>query len=215
MTTLSKMLLTRGFRTALVSLTGLLLVASSFVTGSTTTPAHAGPATGPIYEITMFRGNLNRYREGLNLSRLAGEDELETAAKWMSQDVYTTCLAGGRMQTPRCGGNPNVHPNVHDDSLGRDIPTRVRALGYPNGAMAEIITLGSPGYRDSWDQALNWFKGSPTHDAIMRDPKWRSVEVSQTCGAQGCVWVAVFGDVDTADRGISKLGKVTVPPATR
>jgi uncharacterized protein YkwD len=83
---------------------------------------------------------INEYRQQNDLGPLSLSPTLTDAADWFAHDTYS---------------------GTHTDSLGRGITERVQSFGYSDWA-TEVIFNGSDG---SAQTALNWWKGSSSHNA--------------------------------------------------
>ena len=127
---------------------------------------------------------INAYRASKGVPAVAPSDALRRPAMWASLD---SVVALGK---PAPG---------HIDSRGMDIPTRVQYCSGYTGRVYEI-NFGQTGgsYGNSVGPAMDFWKNSPTHNAIMLDP-------GNTTAAAGLayngvdaevlyVWTVVFGD---------------------
>ena len=205
-------------RAATIGVTAIALLASSLF-GFAPSPVQAAqapeavaaatarPAAGSDAETAAFLGRLNTYRSQNGLGPVALDQILQTAADWMSQDVLGHCLAKGYYGAP-CDDN---RADVHHDSLGRYIPARLQAFGYPASASTgEITFMGTPGYADTADQAFTWWRNSPPHNAQMLTSGYSAVGISRACSGAGCVWVTDFGSQVVKAGGAGNPG----PPST-
>jgi uncharacterized protein YkwD len=122
-------------------------------------------------EEQSFLDLLNAYRQDNGLPPLAVSDSLNRAAAWMANDMY------------------QHHYVSHTDSAGRNAGARVLDCGYHTGA-AEIIAVG----KLDPAAALEAFKGSPPHHAIMVDDWYKAAGVGLLRTPDGgAYWVVDLG----------------------
>lgn len=165
-------------RTALLA--GILALAAAVPALSTPAPGRAlGPCDVPDTaldaEEQAFLQLLNDYRAASGLQPVAVDTALVRAATWMSIDLSS------RAQFD------------HTDSLGRSPWARMADCGVarPGG---ENIAAGGP--LATAAAVFAAWKGSPGHDAIMRDPAFTLVGVARHVapGSQyGVYWTLTFG----------------------
>ncbi|WP_322796036.1 CAP domain-containing protein [Tepidiforma sp.] len=126
-------------------------------------------------EEQAFLRLLNDYRASLGLRSVALDPALTRGAAWMAIDLADRQALD------------------HTDSLGRSPWTRLADCGAsrPGG---ENLAAGGP--LASAPAVLNAWKGSPAHDAIMRDPDFTTVGVARYTAERsryGLYWVLTFG----------------------
>jgi uncharacterized protein YkwD len=122
-------------------------------------------------EEQAFLDSLNAYRQSLGVPPLSPSASLNRAAAWMALDMFE-------------------HQYVaHTDSAGRNAGERVLDCGYHTGA-AEIIAVGNLDAAD----ALEGYKGSPSHHATMIDNWYLAAGVGMFRAADGLTyWVVDLG----------------------
>ncbi len=104
---------------------------------------------------------VNEYRSQNNAGPLAFNDLLNRAASWMSND-----LAAGNRQG-------------HTDSLGRSIAPRFKDCGYTAYQnIGENLFYGS----SSPQEAISWWKNSPSHNETMLNPIFTEVGIAEKGG---------------------------------
>lgn len=170
------------FRRQLLARAGALalLLGLSLVPGPAPALA-AGPCDVPDTvaaldaEEQTFLRLLNDYRASLGLGPVAPDPALTRGAAWMAIDL------AGRQALD------------HTDSLGRNPWTRLGDCGAsrPGG---ENLAAGSP--LAPPPAVLNAWKGSPGHDAVMREPSFTTVGVARHYAGgsrYGWYWVLTFG----------------------
>lgn len=214
-TALARLARVVGVSTVALSLAFTLSAAPSSAAPAPTAVGTAAPAVGarPVtaadQEALQFLSKLNDYRKANGLGAVALDSVLQGGSDWMSQDVMTHCLAKGLYSAPCDDGRATVHI----DSQGRGIDTRLHAFGYPAAAsIGEITFMGSPGFADSSDSALTWWKNSPPHNAQMLTPGYTAVGISRLCTGAGCVWVTNFGSQLVKATGTTAPPPVVTPP---
>lgn len=119
---------------------------------------------------------INMYRARHGLPQLRVNRKLTRAAEWMARDM-------GRHR--RFG---------HIDSRGRDPFARIAAFGYPtrNTWRGENLAAG----RASAGSAFQQWRHSPSHDANMRDRRFRAIGVARVRvpgSPYGWYWATTFG----------------------
>lgn len=117
---------------------------------------------------------INEYRQESGLPPLGLNDELMAAAEWMSDDMATKDYFS------------------HTDSLGRTPKQRMVANGYvQNTRTGENLISGV----ETAQIALDMWKRSPGHDAIMLGPFW-AIGIARAYdedSAYGWYWTVDFG----------------------
>ncbi|MGH3751166.1 MAG: CAP domain-containing protein [Pseudonocardiaceae bacterium] len=84
-------------------------------------------------------------------------------------------------------------PSNHIDSLGRDIPTRLRQCGYTGYRRASEVNYYGWGGRGSGAAAVAWWKNSPPHRAALLNPRVTAIGIARA--ATGKVhWTVNMGD---------------------
>ncbi|HET9476588.1 MAG TPA: CAP domain-containing protein [Dehalococcoidia bacterium] len=135
-------------------------------------PRHAAALDG---EETAFLGLINQYRAANGLGGLSLNETLNTAARWMSDDMATKNYFS------------------HTDSLGRDPPTRMSAFGYTyNTWKGENLAAGVDGAQ----AAFNLWKSSPGHNANMLNANFNVIGVARSYNggsSYGWYWTTDFG----------------------
>ena len=155
---------------------GLLLLAVTLVLACVLLAPANGSAAGDLdAEEQQFIQLLNAYRKEAGAAPLTQEGHLTEAASWMAADM---------------GANNYFS---HTDSLGRDMVTRLAAFGYGyNTYRGEILAAAAP----TAQIALDAFKGSPPHDALMKSQVYVVVGVGRFYApgsAYGWYWAVEFG----------------------
>lgn len=152
--------------------------------GGTPAPGPAKQCTVSAADVAMdatetgMANQINAYRATKGLPALRVDATLARPAAWASND------------SAKRGTSP---PN-HIDTLGRDIPTRVRDCGHPTfGWISEINYYGS-GTGGSAAAALAWWKQSPGHNALLLDPKVKVFGIAKASGATNQHWTINFAD---------------------
>lgn len=86
-------------------------------------------------------------------------------------------------------------PSNHIDSLGRDIPTRLRQCdytGYRRASEINYYSWGSRG-RGSGAAAVAWWKNSPPHRAAMLNPRVTEIGIARA-STNKVHWTVNMGD---------------------
>ncbi|MEK6206214.1 MAG: CAP domain-containing protein [Chloroflexota bacterium] len=140
---------------------------------------------------------INVFRAARGLSTLAVSDKLTAAAKWMSVDM----------------GSRNYF--AHTSLDGRSPTQRMADAGYPAFGTWTGEDLAA-GYT-STAEVLNGWINSPTHYAVLVNPKYQAIGVgrSYTTGSTyGWYWAADFGGVVDVARA-APVSRAAVTPTTR
>ena len=136
-----------------------------------------------VQEQKMFNA-INAYRASKGVAALVPSDALRRPAMWASLD---SVVALGK---PAPG---------HIDSRGMNIPQRAQFCSGYTGRIYEI-NYGQTGgsYDNSVQPALDWWKQSPTHNAIILDPGNTTAAVALAYNGVHAeilyVWTIDFGD---------------------
>lgn len=109
---------------------------------------------------------VNQYRQQNGLSPLVQQVDLNRAAAWFSNDLYTNDTRG------------------HVDSLGRDPSKRTSDCGYAYPNSVGENTGGA----NSVNAMLEWWKGSTGHNQQLLKSTYKTIGVGNT----GNRWVLVF-----------------------
>lgn len=121
---------------------------------------------------------INVFRAARGLSTLAVSDKLTAAAKWMSVDM----------------GSRNYF--AHTSLDGRSPTQRMADAGYPAFGTWTGEDLAA-GYTSTAD-VLNGWINSPTHYAVLVNPKYQAIGVGRTYAGGstfGWYWTADFGGI--------------------
>jgi uncharacterized protein YkwD len=127
---------------------------------------------------------INAYRASNGVAALAPSDALRRPAMWASLDSVSTL--------------GKAAPG-HIDSRGMNMQQRVQHCSGYTGRLAEINYEHRGGsYGNSVQPALDWWKQSPTHNAIILDPNYTTAAVGLAYNGVDAeilyVWTVVFGD---------------------
>lgn len=174
---------------AALSLTPLLFTAPTAAAPEDC--AYMGYGSGPDtlglqfdpQEQKMFDA-INQYRAENGVPPLVPSDTLRRAAMWTALDSVTAL------------GRPSP---THVDSRGMDMVQRTQYCSGYTGALWEI-NYGRTGgsYSNSVQPALDWWKQSAGHNAILLDPRTRTAAVGLAYNGHDAeilyVYVVVFGD---------------------
>jgi uncharacterized protein YkwD len=159
-------------------------------------------------ETGRFLVLLNNYRAAASLSPVVADTRLTAAASWMAADVLTHCALP-------------VGPCSHTDSLGRPLPARLTASGFPSGLWeAENLAWQSYNGLTTAEQVFATWRGSAEDNGNMLDVKAGLAGVGRACDAAGtCVWVldltgAVLPPVVASAATVPATIPVTIPATT-
>lgn len=180
---------TLGRSTAVALISGSIAIAVATPAaasggGGTPVPGQAKDCTVSAADAAMdatetgLANQINAYRASKGLPALRVDATLAKPAAWASID------------SAKRGFSP---PN-HVDTLGRDIPTRVRDCGHPNFGWVTEINYYGYGTGGSAAAALAWWKQSPGHNALLLDPKVKVFGIAKASGAQYQHWTINFAD---------------------
>lgn len=112
---------------------------------------------------------INTYRTQNGLAPLKVSPSLSRAAAWMVSDMVQNSYFD------------------HYDHLGRSPFQRVVDCGYGSSGAGEILAMSGSG-----STAVQMWKGSPGHNAIMLGANWKVMGV----GHAGSYWAVDFGSLD-------------------
>ncbi|HSP54612.1 MAG TPA: CAP domain-containing protein [Dehalococcoidia bacterium] len=126
-------------------------------------------------EETAVLNLINQYRAANGLGTLSIDGTLDTAARWMSDDM----------------ANNNYFS--HTDSLGRDPFVRLGDFGYTyNTWKGENLAAGI----DTAQEAFDLWKGSPGHNANLLNPSFTVIGIARSYNSAstfGWYWATDFG----------------------
>jgi len=149
-----------------------VLAAAAFLLVSAATTSPAAALDG---EEQAFLGMINSYRAQNGLGPLSLNDQLNTASKWMSQDM----------------GAHNYFS--HTDSQGRDPFARMAAFGYNyNTWRGENLAAGT----DSAQAAFDMWRNSAGHNANMLNGNFTVIGIGRAytpSSGFGWYWTTDFG----------------------
>jgi len=140
---------------------------------------------------------INVFRAARGLSTLAVSDKLTAAAKWMSVDM----------------GSRNYF--AHTSLDGRSPTQRMADAGYPAFGTWTGEDLAA-GYTSTAD-VLNGWINSPTHFAVLVNPKYQAIGVGRTYvggSTYGWYWTADFGGILDVTRA-APVSRASTPAVTR
>lgn len=140
---------------------------------------------------------INVFRAARGLSTLAVSDELTAAAKWMSVDM----------------GSRNYF--AHTSLDGRSPTQRMADAGYPAFGTWTGEDLAA-GYTSTAD-VLNGWINSPTHFAVLVNPKYQAIGVGRTYvggSTYGWYWTADFGGIVDVARA-APVSRAATPAVAR
>lgn len=136
-----------------------------------------------VQEQNMFDA-INAYRASRGVGPVVPSDSLRRPAMWASLDGVV---------------NLGKAAPGHIDSRGMNIPQRAEYCAGYTGRIYEINYYQTGGsYGNSVQPALDWWKQSPTHNAIILDPGNTTAAVGLAYNGVNAellyVWTVVFGD---------------------
>jgi peptidoglycan hydrolase-like protein with peptidoglycan-binding domain len=176
----------------LTRLTGALLAAAGLLAGvaaaSVTPAAAAGDCTvssadiGLNGEETNLLNTINTYRQQNGLAALTADATLSKASLWASGDSAKRGFA----------------PSNHIDTLGRDIPTRVKDCGYSTFTWINENNYYGYGTKNGIDLAgadgaFDFWRNSPGHNANMLEAKVKYAGVARVCAGATCFFTLNLG----------------------
>ncbi len=120
---------------------------------------------------------INAFRAQQRLPPMVHTDRLSRPAAWASND----------------SARRGFSPSNHIDSLGRDIPTRLRQCDYTGYGRASEINYYGWGGRGSGAAAVAWWKNSPPHRAAMLDRRVTAIGIARASTGK-VYWTVNMGD---------------------
>ncbi|MEV6770258.1 CAP domain-containing protein [Nocardia sp. NPDC051030] len=104
---------------------------------------------------------INQLRKDAGIKTLAIDDTLSRPAEWASND----------------SANRGYSPSNHIDTLGRGIDTRLHQCGLSNSTLA-YGEINYWGYNITPNDAMTFWKNSPTHKALMLSTGYTRIGVA-------------------------------------
>lgn len=159
-------------------------LAGALLLGSAGTVAAAGDCTVATAAIaldadeTNLLNTINAYRGQYGRPALTADATLSKTALWATTDSASRGFA----------------PKDHIDTLGRDIPTRVKDCGYTTYTWVSEINYYGTGTGASPTAAFDWWKTSPYgHNEAMLDTRVSFAGVARICSGATCYYTINFG----------------------
>jgi uncharacterized protein YkwD len=179
----------------------VVLFACALALGLVAPAAHVRAAYSPDDQEQQIVGLINDYRSSLGLGSVSLATDLGEAAQHHSEDMATNNYFSHTLSD---GSSPEQ--NIHD-------------FGYSGNTWGENIAAGMSSASD----ALQTWKNSPEHDAILRDPDFSLVGIGRAYNADtqyGWYWTADFGGPEgsapatTTDAPSTDASNTTSPATT-
>jgi uncharacterized protein YkwD len=171
---------------------GLVLVPVAAASAAPEDCAYMGYGSGPDQlglqldaDEQWVADNINAYRTQNGLAALTISEPLRRPTMWGSLDSAT---------------RTDNAPVSHTDSRGMGIAERAEFCGGYTGPIGEIKYWGSGGengnYYGSGEAALEWWKQSPGHNALLLSPEYTTFGVGFAylgVNAETGFWTVMFG----------------------
>jgi uncharacterized protein YkwD len=171
---------------------GLVLVPAGAAVAAPEDCAYMGYGSGPDQlglqwdvDEQWVADNINAYRTQNGLAALAPSEPLRRPTMWGSLDSAT---------------RTDNQPVSHTDSRGMGPAERAQFCGGYTGPIGEIKYWGSGGdngnYFGSGPAALEWWKNSPGHNALLLSPDYTTFGVGWAYlgeNAETGFWTVMFG----------------------